>query len=475
MFVVMLAATAHAQPSDKVGIERFRLAVDRDSILDVEWAGVPRHLAWSAGAFVGFAHAPLVVYDRDMNPVDALVDRRVTTSLVGSIALFGRLEVGAALDVIGYQSGADVLATMESLPAGGLGDARLVTKLSLLATEQYQLAIVPAVTIPGGSAGGYLREAGVTFSPAFAAAMRIDRFRLATNLGYHVKPRVDSAGLVSDDEAFARVAAGAEVGPAELWLATSIATPISDAERNQVAIELLAGGSYRFTPMLDAFVAGGIGLDNGFGTPDWRALAGVRFGTAPPAPLRPTRSTPLHERVLVDKPIVAAKATLAGTVVDAQGRALPGATVRIVHAEQPSSAPIELVADGEGAFTTELEPGRLEVTAHAAEFEDGVTQVIADAGKRTPVTIELVRAIRQGQLRGQVLAFDGKPLAATISVKGATTGSVTADASGQFAIDLPEGAFTVEISSPGHVTQKRNVSIKLDGVTVLNVDMRRGK
>jgi hypothetical protein len=51
----------------------------------------------------------------------------------------------------------------------------------------------------------------------------------------------------------------------------------------------------------------------------------------------------------------------------------------------------------------------------------------------------------------------------------------TTDAQGQFALDLPEGAFSVEIQSPGHVTQKRNVTINSMAWTVLNVDLRSGK
>jgi hypothetical protein len=485
LIAAMLGTVAHAQPSDKVGIERFHLAIDRAGMLDVEWAGVPPHLAWNAGVFVGFAHAPLVVYDRNMEPIDALVDRRLTTSLTGSIALFGRLQLGAALDVVGYQSGADVLATMESLPSGGVGDVRLLGKLMVAGTDRYQLALIPALTIPGGDAGGYLREAGITFSPAVAASVRFDALRIAGNVGYHVKPRVDSSGLVSDDEAFLRIAAGYELGApraplAELWLASSIATPLVDAERNQVALEVLAGAAYRFTPMIDGFVAGGIGLDNGFGTPDWRALAGVRFGAAladRPLAAVTASTTPGLTPPTTTGPTapVDAIAHVHGIVVDPDGRPLPGAKITIVQLDLPDASPVELVADGEGMFAVDLEPGALEITARVREFKDSVTQARAEAGGKTAVSVKLVRAVRQGQLRGQVLSFKGKPLAATIHVKGKTETSVTTDADGQFTIELPEGTFSVEIASPGHVMQKRNVTIKLDAVTVLNVDLRSGK
>ena len=79
--VLVVSTAAQAQPAtDAFGIERFRLAMDRAGVLDVESAEVAGHLSVSASAFVGFAHDPLVVYDRDMNAVDALVDRRLTTS-----------------------------------------------------------------------------------------------------------------------------------------------------------------------------------------------------------------------------------------------------------------------------------------------------------------------------------------------------------------------------------------------------------
>jgi hypothetical protein len=70
-----------------------------------------------------------------MDEVDALVDRRVTTSLVGSIAFLDRLELGASLDVVGYQSGSNVLATMQDLPSAGIGDARFLAKLLVLASD----------------------------------------------------------------------------------------------------------------------------------------------------------------------------------------------------------------------------------------------------------------------------------------------------------------------------------------------------
>src|SRR5688572_20473083 len=80
---------AYAQvASDELGIERFRLSIDRSGVLDVDSADVPKHASWSGGLFVGFAHDPLVVYSRSMDPIESIVDRRLTTGLVGAIALW---------------------------------------------------------------------------------------------------------------------------------------------------------------------------------------------------------------------------------------------------------------------------------------------------------------------------------------------------------------------------------------------------
>jgi hypothetical protein len=508
--VAAVAVPARAQvASDELGIERFRPAIDRAGMLDVEWAGVPPHLMWSAGVLVGFAHDPLVVYASDMTSVAALVEQRLSTSLAGSIALLGRLQLGATLDIVGYQSGTDAAPAMASLPGGGIGDARVVAKLLVAGDARYQLALVPAVTVPGGEADGYLREAGIAFSPAVAASARLGRIRAATNVGYHIKPRVDSVGVISDDEAFARLALGVELGSrlepiVELWAATSLAMPLGDADKNQIAIEQKVGLARRVTAMIDVFAAAGFGLDNGFGTPDWRALAGVRI--SPPAP-EEAIVEPEPERTI--EPVAPPRdddrdglfgaddrcpteaedkdgfrdddgcadglATVIGAVTDADGRPIAGAKVRITQRELAGAAAIELTAGDDGKFTTEVAGGALDITANASEYKETVTDATVEPGSRAEVAVKLTRAIRQGQLRGQVLAFNGKPLAATITVKGKTTASATTDADGHFTLELPEGAFSVEITSTGHIAQKRNVTIKLDGVTVLNVDLRSTK
>src|SRR3990167_9152881 len=150
-FVAFLATSARAQvAAGEFGIERFRLAMDSAGVLDVESAAVPGHLSWGGGVAIGFAHEPLVIYDQQMNPVDALVDRRLTTSLFGSLALWHRLQLGLAVDIVGHQTGSDMPPTMESIPTSGLGNIRLIAKALIADGDRYQIAFLPALTVPGG-------------------------------------------------------------------------------------------------------------------------------------------------------------------------------------------------------------------------------------------------------------------------------------------------------------------------------------
>jgi hypothetical protein len=402
-----------------------------------------------------------------MNAVDPLVERRLTTDLVGAVSLWDRLQVGFGADIIGYQTGTEGL-TLDKLPTSGIGDLRIMTKVVLVDG----VAFAPTLIVPAGSAGGWLREAGVSFAPEVAVSRARGRVRGAVNLGYRFRPRVEVAGLVSDDEGFVRAGIATRFSRGEAWWSTSIAAPFADRRKNVMAIEMLAGGTQRVSSLVNVFVAGGVGLDNGFGVPDWRALAGVRFVREQPVAhvvvkREPPPPPPPEVVPVVVTPPPPPPAKVSGTIATATGEAIPGATITI----DSDAGPVEVVADDDGKFTAEV-PGKLgKLHATAPGYDAGEAELVVEAGV-AQVNVSLKRSVRSGQLRGQVLAFDGKPLAATIRVGDQTA---TADADGQFSVDLPAGAFQVTIEADGYVTQKRNVKVKLDAVTVLNVDLRGGK
>jgi len=77
-----------------------------------------------------------------------------------------------------------------------------------------------------------------------------------------------------------------------------------------------------------------------------------------------------------------------------------------------------------------------------------------------------------GMIRGQIRAFDGAPVAATASVYPLGT-KTTTDADGKFELSVPPGQYTVRVRAFGYRSQNRRVAVSADGITVLNIELRK--
>ncbi len=292
LILAWTASPAQAQEttSDNFSVERFRLAADSEGVLDIEWGAVPKqHMRWDMAAWLGTANDPLVLYQRvnggERERAEALVSNRVGATLVGGLALWSRFQIGLELPIILSQSGNDVPAIMAVEPEGfGLGDIRLMPKIQLLDAAKYgvHVAFTPAITLPTGG-GSYRGDDGLGFAPEVAASRAFGAVRVAGNLGYRARKNTTLVDLDVKDEIFFRVGAGyrfVENGgpPLEVDLTLSSATASSLFERyNQNHAELLSGASYRVSGPVVAILAGGLGLHEGFGTPDWRLVFGIRL------------------------------------------------------------------------------------------------------------------------------------------------------------------------------------------------------
>ncbi len=293
------AQAQEVQEDSDFSVERLRVAMDRDGLIDTEWGGVPEHKHWELGLWLGASDDPLVVYRMTAEDrVGALVHRRVGGSLHASLALWGRLELGVQTALVLYQSRADVIdggmTMLPELDSLGLGALTLTPKVQLLRQAKHgvDLAVLAAVGVPLGGGGDYLREDGAGISPELAVSRAFGAFRVSTNVGYRSRPQTTVLNLIVDDELFARLGAGyrfvdanPDAAPVELALSLSGSTSAADAfgTFNGNALEALGQVGYDFRGPLFGFVGGGVGLNEGHGTPDWRVMAGVRY--APERPL----------------------------------------------------------------------------------------------------------------------------------------------------------------------------------------------
>lgn len=146
--------------------------------------------------------------------------------------------------------------------------------------------------------------------------------------------------------------------------------------------------------------------------------------------------------------LLASEANLVGTVVDALGGPVPGATIRVARSEAPEMNLIT-EADEEGRFALNLPEGWVELGAEAAGYAHALSNAIV------PAAVDLV-LIPGGRLEGTVQQADGTPVeGATVRALGVeprmALGPATAvsDGEGRFALDgLAPNAYRLQAQGP---------------------------
>lgn len=205
--------------------------------------------------------------------------------------------------------------------------------------------------------------------------------------------------------------------------------------------------------------------------PRFSAHAALRFampfsepsaaeGAAVPEPAEP-EAPPAPERGVV-----------VGRVVDDRGAPLSGARVTLTPAE---GEPIEVVAGEDGAYRLEAVPlGAATLRVVADEHHEHEQPIEVRAGENALEPAALEPSVPRGQLRGMIRSYDGRALVARVVVEDLGV-EAQSDEEGFFEIDVAPGEHVVIIEAPGHRGQRRTVDVPENGVTVLNVDLRRGR
>ena len=316
LLAVVGAGPAHAQLAaldSEYSVERFRLATDAEGILDVEWASVPAHMAFDLGLWLGYADDPLNLnqtVDGERQRAASLISHRLGGNLVGSLGLYERLQVGLAVPlVLGQGQDVDSLAMGPASPTSfGLGDLRVIPKVAILRQQDFgvHVGLAVAFSLPTSTSSDYFGDSSAAFVPEVLVSRSFaNGLRLAGNLGYRMRKKVESIDLVVDDEVFTHVGVGYRFAarggpPLEVDLTYAAATGASDmlGSFNRNYSEIKPGLVYDIAGPLVTFLAGGVGLSEGFATPDWRVLAGVRFSKTKSA--EPVQESLLTVSVVAD-------------------------------------------------------------------------------------------------------------------------------------------------------------------------------
>lgn len=162
-----------------------------------------------------------------------------------------------------------------------------------------------------------------------------------------------------------------------------------------------------------------------------------------------------------------ARTDLYGVTTDAEGKAIANALVVMRIGELT----IAQRTSAEGTFQFENLPrGAAQLQVTAEELDPLAHTLMLDRSQQT-ISLQLKSRAASSQLRGLIRSFDGAPLAAQVRLLPEGT-SVTADNDGRFVLELEPGSYQVQIECSGYRTQRRNVTVQKNGVTLLNVELR---
>jgi outer membrane protein OmpA-like peptidoglycan-associated protein len=274
----LLCASAAAAAADGLDGERFTPATGAEGGFVNEHPAVPFHLGWSLGLFLNFARDQVVEVDGNNTVLGRPVHSGLTTDLVGSLGLFGRIELGLHVPLHLVYEGDRFGALAAN---AGFGDLRLVPKIALIRRgtldRHFLLGLALPVSLPTGDDNALRGAGGVTLGAQLLVAGHLDKLGLGMDVGYRWRAQ-HPVGLPWGD--------GVTLGP---WVSYGLTEKLglraeayaektvgADAGGADFPFEVLGGVEYRIGSVA-LYGGASFGLTNGIGDPTFRIVAGVRF------------------------------------------------------------------------------------------------------------------------------------------------------------------------------------------------------
>jgi OOP family OmpA-OmpF porin len=308
--LTLVHASARAQTVPSIDASTWRPSPDADASLVLQPATTPGAWRWNVGAWMQYAQEPVVYRNRggqELRPVAHFVG----LDLTAAIGLGSRVEVGLDLPLALWQNGDSPLpvnlAQNGTVPAGAVGDAAVLGKVTLLSDDHqgvhsgFGLAALGEVTAPTGARASFLSDGEVGGSLRLLAEYAVGIGAARIELGYAlrgaqrgwpvgtadsitfgnaipwavglvIRPKVFGSALDSGDRQLWEVAAHG-------WLPGGPVAPFADGAAVLspaliAADDRIALGHYRDTYLL---VGGEAGLNTAIGVPTFRAVLAVQW------------------------------------------------------------------------------------------------------------------------------------------------------------------------------------------------------
>jgi outer membrane protein OmpA-like peptidoglycan-associated protein len=299
--LTVVSSSAGARAQDALDVHTFKPAAGRSAALTIPDPELPAHGTLTLGLGFDYALRPLTrtvdcsVQSSLSQYCDpgtqaatrlVLVSDMVQADLSVSLSLFDAISLGVVLPAVSSTVAADPEALGQLTDVQGLGDLRLSAQLTVLHGDS-ALALGFVVSLPTGEPGTLAAANSWTLLPDAVFRQRIGPVALSASLGYLLRKRAERAGFEHDDELQAGLGArvgifGPLEGRAELRARVGIGGQWARADENPVEADGALGVRLAGSVLLLGGAGAGIWPGReGYGSPDFRAFASVRWEFQP--------------------------------------------------------------------------------------------------------------------------------------------------------------------------------------------------
>ena len=287
LFIVLLVlSAAHSLTAAEppINVKAYNLSPLSGNILSTHDASSAPLWDLYFGAFLGYAHDPLVLEEvkSGENSIRKLVASRLDLDLYGSVGFGEWFEFGLKLPVVLYQGGEGYYNT--ALKNAGVGDLTIYPRVHLWGMKDnlFDIALILETAFPTGSQiDKFMGSSSVEFVPTLALSTRIKWFHAAFNFFYKVMEKKQIGNLTVDDEIGMKLATAFTVHKNAdvmgVFVMRSRATGyFKDMAESPILLNIGTKG-YLLNRDLEVGGGGGFGLTEGFGNPMFHVFGQVTY------------------------------------------------------------------------------------------------------------------------------------------------------------------------------------------------------
>jgi len=282
---LLIPGLAGAQLKPEVEVHSLRANGDGMGLFSVEGAETLGMLRPSFGLHLSYAKDPLLlnIVEDPYYPQDrytySLVGTLLTADLRGALG-FGPADVALTLPVHVLRLGEGAFE-WEEMAGAGIGDLRITPKVQVFnpARRMYGLAVTLPLTFPLSNASSGVGDPAVRIEPTVVGEFRWGPIQTALNLGPRIRTTAMSMNAIDlnvQHEFVIRYGLGIKPIPQLQVIGEILAASGGSGDGTNPA-EFFAGARIFPGKNLRIEIGGGRGLNDGYGSPDLRVMAGVTW------------------------------------------------------------------------------------------------------------------------------------------------------------------------------------------------------